>query len=67
MTDSLMTRRAFLSQGLVSAGGCAFALALGATPGLAGGGYYQRHRAELIKTFEDTNQGAAQYLAAGHG
>ena len=38
MSDSLITRRAFLSRGLGAAGGCAFALALGASPGLAGGG-----------------------------
>ena len=67
MTASPMTRRVFLSRGLTVVGGCAFALALGASPGLAGGDYYQRHRAQLIRDFQGTNQGAAQYLAARHG
>lgn len=34
---------------------------------MAGGDYYQRHRAELLRDFQGTNQGAAQYLAAQHG
>ncbi|MFH2127332.1 MAG: L-2-amino-thiazoline-4-carboxylic acid hydrolase [Pseudomonadota bacterium] len=67
MTTSPMTRRDFLSRGLAAAGGCSFALALGASPGLSGGDYYQRHRAQLLRDFQDTNQGAAQYLAARHG
>ena len=61
------TRRAFLGLGLAAAGGCALELAFRAAPGLAGGDYYSRHRAELLGAFGQTNQGALQYLSAKHG
>ena len=67
MTIALVTRRVFISRGLLAAGGCAVGLAFGAAPGLAAGDYYQRHRTELTRDFEDSNQGAMQYLTARHG